>query len=907
MKHGFDLTPHEWATLRRLLDEALDQPANTRSAWLAGLSAEHDTYRPRLAALLAHADSPVANAVMATLPKIETAQFAPMPTDGTPAAAGLIGPYRLLQELGSGGMASVWLAERTDMLQGRKVALKLPHGAWRRAGLAERLQREREILATLEHPNIARLYDAGVAADGQPYLALEQVQGERIDAHCQRRQLGVAARLRLFLQVAGAVAHAHSKLVVHRDLKPSNILVTDDGDVKLLDFGIAKLLDQGLADETALTQQSGRALTPDYAAPEQIQGRPIGTSADIYALGVVLFELLCDARPYVLKRDTRAALEEAILQADVPRPSNAAPEQRRRALRGDLDTIVLKALKKDPALRYGTVEAFAEDIERHLQQLPVRAQPDRLGYRLHKYVARNRLVVGTGAAVLMAVIGGSAAALWQAAEASHERDTALRQQQRAAAYAEFMSVVLQDAGRSDQPLTPTQLLDRGAKMLESRTAQDESLAAHMRYELSHNYLMFMQTDREVALLTSSSAAARRIGDLDLLAATECSLAWSLAQRDRPSAESHLDAGLKALSGLGRPAVYARRDCLRAQGRVMHTQGRVEQAIAVMEAGLADVNAATRGAGFGLDVLTTQLSDLYRAADRYKDAHLLSAQRLKEIREAGRAGSLGELVAINNHAANLCRMGEYLACREQHLQQLAWIERPEMAKVAPTGARANVAATLVRFGEDDKALALADAEVALARSVGNLWTMANANQTAARALLGMRRFAESAARLDEADAFYVGDARSHSRRLQDSAALRAQMRLAQGDLEGARQHIQAVLAGAGYPASTKTAGLDEVLRAAAHIELQAGDAAGAERLASDALTVSSKIARTESSSADVGLAALLRAKALDRLGRAAEAVANATRAAEALRNGIGAGHPDTLEAESLLRTWREAGQ
>ena len=916
MSGPFDLDPAHWAQLRRLLDEALQQAPVRRETWIESLPAPDAALVPRLRALLAHAQaleeghdgsattgpSPadLAARLLHTLPKVETVQFAGLP----PAApAQRVGPYRLLHELGSGGMARVWLAERVDMLHGRRVALKLPHGAWRQAGLAERLQREREILATLEHPNIARLYDAGVADDGQPYLALEHVEGERIDVHCQREQLDVRARLRLFLQVAGAVTHAHAKLVVHRDLKPSNILVTRAGEVKLLDFGIAKLLDQGLTADTALTQQAGRALTPDYAAPEQIQGRPLGTAADIYALGVVLFELLCDVRPYRLKRDTQAALEEAILHAEVPRPSSVAPQPRRAALRGDLDTIVLQALKKDPAQRYVTVAAFADDIERHLRHLPVRAQPDRLGYRWRKYLQRNRVAVGAGTAVMLAVLGGAAAAVWQAIEASRERDAALRQEQRAAAYAEFQGAVLQDAGRSDQPLTPSQLLDRGAKMLESRAAQDDSLAAHMWYSLSRNHLMFVQTDREVDLLTRSAAAARRIGDLELLAASECSLAWSLAQRDRRRAEGHLDAGLAALARLSRPAVYAQRDCLRGQGRVMHQQGQVDQAIAILEAGLARMDSVAARTGLGHDFLMTQLADLYRAADRFKDAVVLSAQRLQQVRDAGRSGSFVELVAMNNHAGNLCRLGEYLACRDIQRQLRAWIERPEMSKSPPTTIRANIGLTLVHMGEPGEALALADEEARVAAPAGNLWAVSQANSVAARALLALARVDDAMNRLDEAERFYLKDPRAHARRLQEVASLRAQGLLARGDQAGARRGIQAVLAAVGYPTSTKATGLDEVLRLAAQIELQSGEPARALSLAADALKVASRIARDESNSADVGLAARLQAQALHALGRKSEAIASLTRAVQALGNGFGADNEQTLQAQALLRSWQ----
>jgi serine/threonine-protein kinase len=474
MNEAFKLAPHEWALLRALLDEALALPAGARQRWLDTLD-EHRSagLKPRLAALLANAaadDPGTAARLLETLPKVETGQFAPLPAAAAAERPGdIVGPYKLIRELGSGGMGSVWLAERTDMLQGRQVALKLPHGAWKRAGLAERLAREREILATLEHPNIARLYDAGVTPEGQPWLALEFVEGERLDAHCRSRALPVKARLQLFLQVARAVAHAHAHLVVHRDLKPANILVTAAGEVRLLDFGIAKLLDAEAAVESELTREAGRAFTPEYASPEQILGQPIGTASDVYSLGVVLYELLTDERPYRLDRAAPAAMAQAVAQATaglaVSRPSTRAPQARRRALRGELDTIVLKALKRQPQERYATVSAFAEDVQRHLEQRPVLAQPDSAGYRLRTFVRRHRLAVSAGTSVALALVAGATVATWQAQRARDE-------QQRAEEVAAFIGAVFKEANPFQQG-TGRQLT--GAELL--RLAKDRLLAA----------------------------------------------------------------------------------------------------------------------------------------------------------------------------------------------------------------------------------------------------------------------------------------------------------------------------------------------------------------------------------------------------------------------------------------------
>ena len=288
-----------WAEVSLLLDKALALPPAEREPWLRSLDGEHATHRETLRELLSHAASVETGDFLATLPRLgEPADTAAL---SEPAAGDSVGPYRLVRELGSGGMGSVWLAERADGALKRNVALKLPRMAWAR-GLAERMGRERDILATLEHPNIARLYDAGVDRHGRPFLALEYVEGRPIDVVANDRALDVAERIGLLLQVCTAVAFAHARLVVHRDLKPGNILVTAEGNVRLLDFGIAKLMQGGSAKETHLTQWAGRALTLDYASPEQIKGEPIGTASDVYSLGVVAFELLTGSRPYRLKR-----------------------------------------------------------------------------------------------------------------------------------------------------------------------------------------------------------------------------------------------------------------------------------------------------------------------------------------------------------------------------------------------------------------------------------------------------------------------------------------------------------------------------------------------------------------------------------------------------------------------------
>ncbi len=506
-RSNFDLSAQAWSTLRRLLREALDRPLAERSAWVANLPADLSDFEPRLRELLQHAEAPAEAQLFHTMPKVETDAFAAPPGEATglePAPGQRVGPYLLVRPIGEGGMASVWLAERTDMLRGRPVALKLPHLSWRHAGLAERMAREREILATLDHPHIARLYDAGIAEGGQPYLALEYVEGERLDQHAARLALGVQARLRLFLQVLDAVTHAHAHLAVHRDLKPSNILVGRDGQAKLLDFGIAKVLGDEPALESAVTQEGGRVLTPDYASPEQIAGQPIGTASDIYSLGVVLFELLTGSKPYRPARDSRAALEEAILGAEPPRPSAVAPAAVRKALRGDLDTIVAKALKKDPAARYATADAFARDIRHHLANEPVAARPDGRWYRLHKFLVRNRLGVATTGAVALAVLAGAGVAVWQARVAIAERD-------RAQDVLAFVESILREADPyegSRGPMSAAALLQNAEHRVNQELRNRPALRVEILDLIGGGLKNLQETDAAARTLDAAIATAR---------------------------------------------------------------------------------------------------------------------------------------------------------------------------------------------------------------------------------------------------------------------------------------------------------------------------------------------------------------------------------------------------------------
>ncbi len=419
-----ELTAADWHRLNGLLAEALELEEAARTAWLEALPLEAKDLKPLLAQLLASTRD--LDGTSETLQPVVALAAEAMAGMRREAAGDRIGPWRLERLLAEGGMGAVWEAQRADGVMQRRAALKLPRAEWVDHGLSQRLARERAILARLQHPHIAVLFDAGLADGGRPYLALEYVDGVPIDAYCKDRPLRDV--LRLMVQVIRAVAYAHGQLVIHRDLKPANVLVTADGSPKLLDFGISKLIegDTTAAEATALTRLAGRPMTLAYAAPEQVLALPVTVAADVYALGVMLFELTTGQRLY--QATEPRALEAELLRGDLRRPSDAAGNAARaRLLKGDLDAIIGTALKRQPAERYDSAAALADDLERYLDGQPVRARPDSTGYRLKKFVARNTLPVAAASAALVALGVGLALALWQGNEARQQaqRATAL--------------------------------------------------------------------------------------------------------------------------------------------------------------------------------------------------------------------------------------------------------------------------------------------------------------------------------------------------------------------------------------------------------------------------------------------------------------------------------------------------
>ncbi len=429
------MTPERWQQVKDLLQSVLEQPTEEQTSFLNHAAGRDDSLRLEVESLLEFQDGNE-NFIETSALEITARSVGAEAQDEMAGAQ--IGPFQVEREIGRGGMGAVYLAQQNDNHYQRQVAIKIIKRGMDSDEIVRRFRNERQILANLTHPNIAGLYSGGTTDSGLPFFVMEYVAGKPINEYCAAQDLSIEERLKLFRTICSAISYAHQNLVIHRDLKPTNILVTDDGVPKLLDFGIAKLLKAD--DEAPLTETMLRVMTPEYASPEQARGERMTTASDVYSLGVVLYELLTGQRPYRLKNCLPHEIAQIISERVPARPSTAIspvedmPEgaaststtqptgkdrpaelaKLRRSLRGDLDNIVLMAIRKDPARRYQSVEQFSEDIRRHLERLPVRARKDTFDYRASKFIRRNRLGVAAAAVVIVVLLAGIFATRWQA-------------------------------------------------------------------------------------------------------------------------------------------------------------------------------------------------------------------------------------------------------------------------------------------------------------------------------------------------------------------------------------------------------------------------------------------------------------------------------------------------------------
>jgi len=911
----------EWPVISALLDQALALPASEHARWLDSLAGVHAAHRPALHALLAQQARLETDDFLRALPQLHTP--ADEPPAGSLSPGSQIGAYRLVSEIASGGMGTVWLADRSDGTMRRRVALKLPRLVWGDA-FAERLASERDILATLEHEHIARLYDAGVDAQGRPFLAMEYIEGQSIDAWCRAHGPSLRQRIGLLQQVMMAVAHAHARLVVHRDLKPGNILVTASGQVKLLDFGIAKLLHGDRTRESALTELGGRALTLDYASPEQIRGEPLGTASDIYSMAVVAYEVLAGAQPYRLQRASAAQLEEAIATAEPPLASQSAGDARvARQLRGDVDSILNKALKKDQGARYATMNAFAQDLQRHLDGQPVQARPDGWAYRAGKFVRRFRLQVASGVLAAAALVAGTSLALWQAHEArvsaGQARTEAARARVEAAtakAVQGFMESVFaansrfqadpQKAGAT----TARTLLDRGAERIATDLASEPEAQLRLYHVLAEMYGGMWQFEPALKLFGRARELATRLhGERsDEALGAEAAIGYTLDELGRR--DEALAVLLKADAVAGQRTTDSDRVRMQIDTKLARLYLRTDLAKSLQRGRRAAAIARALGPSpEGIEVLQV-LAEVARAADQPDEAHaalvealawtdrfdargvqsvLLSQQGMVQerlgqmeaaattlVRAVALAERMGDAAVLHEARSGLARFQVKYGLLRDFFEtagpEVEWARahaQSSETRHLPALVMANYGRALVAYGDAARGLAALDEARAMLPAETAPGLLGQFIAARASALIVLNRLAEAGAEIERAAAMTAGRG---ARVVEEVRATRRRYLVASGRAQEALQDFEAHPT----PAVAPTTAANPLALLPRRIEhatllLAAGQAGAAQAAAEDALDAWGRLPESRfAGDAEAALSAVL-GQALLRQGRAADAL------------------------------------
>jgi eukaryotic-like serine/threonine-protein kinase len=877
-----------WVEIGPLLDEALDLPPQDLAPWLAELDVSRPDAARELRRLLDEKDRLDEQRFLETGPPLPPASL----------AGQRVGAYTLESLLGEGGMGTVWLASRSDGRFQARVAIKLLNVALVGRPSEQRFVREGNVLARLQHPNIAKLSDAGVAANGQPYLVLEYVPGERIDRYCKRRRLEISDRIRLFLDVLAAIEHAHNQLVVHRDLKPANILVNTDGVVKLLDFGIAALLAAKTADSD-LTREVGSAHTPAYAAPEQLTGAAMTTATDVYSLGVILFLLLAGRHPLGGEGQTPAEILRRVIEHEAPAMSTLVEEPRlNRVLRGDLDNIVAKALKRNPAERYPTATAFADDLKRYLNHEPVQARPDSFTYRARKFLRRYALEVGASSIVLLLLASTAAFALWQMFDARVQRDNARFEARRAEASSEFMSLVFEEVGPTGTPLSLEQLLDRGVALLERQNGGDPAILAGMLVQASHRYADMGRVDKQLSLLARAAELATVAASPDVLASAECVGVGGEIERGRPAAaRERLRLGEATLAKTRRPVLEAQVDCIRAAAEMQLVDGHGPVALSLLGKARAMLEAAGSTRSLQYTATLNDMGLVYYRTGRYADALAMTEQVAAAFERNGRGGTVGMTIVLGNTATILYQMGEVRAADERIRKNLA-------REVAAGSGRphslsgANRGSVLVRLEKFDEAQAVLESAAEIARADGNVDAEIAVLTYHARLHIRRGDLARAADVFRRIDDLVAPNPEAHRDRLSAVAVVRVEFDLARLDVASAHARADALLASIDYPRKRNIPILKALLPPLARLALLEHDFARAQAYATEDLALAQSVARPGGHSADVGEALLLECQSLQLAGHRAEARRDIGRAVENLEDALGAGHSLTREARAL---------
>lgn len=728
------LTPERWNAVSPWLDEALSLSGPARVPWLDSLRAHDAAVAADVQALLDDYDAVGREGFLAH----DVSRPAAMPS----LAGQVVGAYTLESLVGQGGMGSVWLARRSDGRFDSRVAVKFLNAALVGNDGEHRFTREGTILARLRHPHIAQLIDAGVSTLGQPYLVLEYVAGEPIDQYCDGQALGVDGRVRLFLDVLHAVAHAHANLIVHRDLKPSNVLVTSDGNVKLLDFGIAKLLaadDSGAAAPTLLTREGAWPFTPEYATPEQVTGAPVTTATDVYALGMLLYVLLTGRHPFAYAARTTAELVSAISGAEPRRLSASAtadaaggpaalatvaerrgttPDKLRRTLSGDLETIVARAMKNNPQERYASITALADDLRRYLEREPISARRDRLSYRAGKFVQRHATAVAATAAAIVVLTGLVG---FYTSRLAAERDRASLEAQKASQVSAFLTELVSGADPfASETREPTVrgLLDAASRRVRTELAAQPEVQAEMMTLMGRTYERLGLHASAQPLLEQGLAVARRVSpdhvrvaqslnDLGALlrergryADAAPLLEESLALRRRLLGRDHKEVAV-TLVELGR--VYA------DEGKPDRAEPLLREALAIRLAALGEEHRETATSQSDLALLLWERGDVPAAEDLFRKV-------LSTSRKTMGSDHPNVATSLNNLGLVTMDRGKWAEAEALFREALAIRTKamgPNHVTMAPT--LNNLAHSLRELGRLDEAARAVDEALRVARA------------------------------------------------------------------------------------------------------------------------------------------------------------------------------------------------
>jgi eukaryotic-like serine/threonine-protein kinase len=908
-----------WRRVEAIFEEVVSLPTAEREERLADLCGGDEELRREVTSLLA-ADAGAEDFL----------ETPPVPADALPPPSAVgqrLGPYLVERKLGEGGMGVVYLAARADGEVRQRVAIKVFGYGAERSDLLPRFRAERQILASLDHPNIARFLDGGTTPEGLPYLVMEYVDGLPIDRYCDQSRLDVDARIDLFRQVCAAVQTAHQSLVVHRDIKPSNILVTADGVPHLLDFGIAKLLSGTPLPEAAETTLGGRRLmTPQYASPEQVEGKPITTASDVYSLGVLLYLLLTGRLPYRLDRDSRlGAVEQAVLEQRPERPSTAvshtaptapaeAVQSRRlaRTLSGDLDNIVLMALRKEPQRRYASVELLSEDLRRYREGMPVRARPATLGYRASKFVRRHRLEVGLAAGVFLLVLGLAVAMTVQAVRLARQRDEIRRERDKAVAVAGLLEKLfaVSDPGEArGQSVTAREILDQGAARIQTELKGQPEVQAALAVTIGKAYHGLGLNDRALPLLEKSLELRTRVFGPEhpqVAESLEALGTLTAARGDFDGAEALHRRALemrRKLLGPDDPAVAESMNSLATDLLVKAKHDEAEP----LFRGALDINrrhfgndheeVATNLANFGL---------LEKQRRHFPEAEALDRQALAILHHL--YGSAHPMIAtgLNNLAVVQTERGDLAGAEVSYREALAVSHRvygeehPEIALELN-----NLAALLMQKGDNTGAEALFRQSLAIRRKM-----LGPEHEQVAMGLNNLARAIEDQGRLAEALPLYEESLRisrkafgeEHPRTATTIANL-ATLRAAQGDYAAAEPLARQALAIRRKTLGEQHPDVGASLVTLSTIRLARGAPAEAEALVRQALEVlRAKLPKGHWRIADAEseLGACLAA-----LGRAAEAGPLLTSGYETLVRSHGPSRAKVAAACERLSAFRAA--